>query len=104
MMKFAFWRVPIVLLSLGLLSFLMNALGVWAVGDVEHWARWVGQHRVLLAMWRFVVYGATITAWLSMRRRLIATEPAAATRLLRVEVATLIVVALIEFAGILHAW
>src|SRR5690349_17097183 len=92
------WRIPAAVLSLGLLAFLANIVGIWSLGGVARWMRWLHDHRMYFLLWRLLLYSATIYGWLSMRRRVLEVEPGTATavRLLRVEVAGVVTLVLME--------
>ena len=96
--KSAIWRVPATVFALGLLAFIVNAVGIWSLGGVGRWAGWFQDHRVYFLLWRILLYGVTAYAWLPMRRRVLSGEPDAGTavRLIRAEVAAIVAVVLIE--------
>lgn len=101
-LKIAFWRGPAMLMALGLLALLTNAVGIWALGDVTHWLQWVRSHRAVLTLWRILLYGVIVIAWIPTRRKVISAEPNAAIRLMRVEVASAIAIILIEAAALIQ--
>jgi len=96
--KSAIWCVPATVFALGLLAFIVNAVGIWSLGGVDRWARWFQDHRVYFLLWRILLYGVTAYAWLPMRSRVLGAEPDAGTaaRLIRAEVAAIVAVVLIE--------
>jgi hypothetical protein len=96
--KAAIWRFPAAVFAFGLLAFVVNAVGIGSLGGVSRWVRWFHDHRLHFLLWRILLYGVTVYAWLPMRRRVLSAEPGAATavRLMRAEVAAIVAVALLE--------
>jgi hypothetical protein len=96
--KSAIWRVSATVFVLGLLAFVVNTVGIWSLGGVSRWVRWFQDHRVYFLLWRIVLYGVTVYAWLPMRRRVLSgeTDAGAGVRLIRAEVAAIVAVLLIE--------
>ena len=81
----------------------INAAGIRLVGGVGAWEQWLAQHEVHSLVWRLMLYGATGYGWWWMRARLLLREPGVATRvrLLRVEVAAVLTVVILEGAVLL---
>ena len=95
--KPALWCFATIAAS-ALLTFLVNAVGMMSLGGVRQWAHWFQDHRLYFLLWRILIYGITVYAWLAMRRRVLTAEPDGATamRLLRAEVSAIVAVVLIE--------
>lgn len=92
----------VALLSISLLA---NLLGIRLAGDVAGWVRWLSAHSTAFLVWRVLLYAGTAWAWLWMRGRLRAREPdgGAAGRLVRVEVAAVLVLIALEASLLLSA-
>ncbi|RQR79144.1 hypothetical protein DIE11_17235 [Burkholderia sp. Bp9012] len=89
------------LLGLGAIvtvAFLINAVGIRIAGDADHWTQWMHRHVNYFRVWRLLLYAGTAWGWWWMRRRLLAREPAPETRarLLRLELAAVTALALLE--------
>ncbi|HEX7638013.1 MAG TPA: hypothetical protein VF457_06410 [Burkholderiaceae bacterium] len=76
----------------------VDAVGVRVVGSVTGWQRWLRAHEGAFLAWRLALYSATAWGWWRMRARLRRRAPAAEARrrLLRAEVAAVIVILLVE--------
>jgi len=83
---------------------LVNAIGISTLGGAARWVSWLQGHRVYFLLWRVLLYGGTVFAWLPMRRRVLSAEAdgTAAIRLLRAEVAAIAAVILIEAMTFFH--
>lgn len=92
----------VALLSISLLA---NLVGIRLAGDVAGWVRWLSAHSTALLVWRVLLYAGTAWAWLWMRGRLRAREPdgVAAGRLVRVEIAAVLVLIALEASLLLSA-
>jgi hypothetical protein len=103
MLKPAIWCMA-TFCALVLLAFLINAVGIWSLGGIHRWVNWFQEHRAYFLLWRLLVYGVTMCAWLPMRRRVLRSEGDAAApgRLIRAEVAAIVVVVLIEAIPLFH--
>ncbi|MFL9883180.1 hypothetical protein PQR66_09100 [Paraburkholderia agricolaris] len=77
---------------------LVNAAGIHMAGDADHWSQWMQSHGNYFRVWRLVLYAGTVCGWRWMRRRLLAREPAPATRMrwLRLEIAAATALVLLE--------
>ena len=74
-----------------------NVTAIHVVG-IDGWERWLHAHSTHLLAWRLVLYAATAYGWWWMRQRLRRREASAEThqRLLRVEIAAVVTVVLLE--------
>ena len=91
--KALLWTVAIVAAALG-----ANIAGIYLVGSVGGWERWLMAAAGYFLVWRLCLYGATAYGWVWMRRRLLAreaqngTEVQARHRLLRSEIAGVVAI------------
>lgn len=85
-------------LALLIISLLTNLVGIRLAGGVAGWQHWLSAHSGVFLGWRVLLYAGTAWGWLWMRRRLRAREPggAAVGRLLRVEIAAVLVLLALE--------
>ena len=76
----------------------VNVVGIRIAGGIEGWQRWMDSHTGAFLAWRLLLYAGTVWGWLWMRRRLRAREPesTAAQRLLRVEIAAVVALLVLE--------
>ena len=51
-----------------------NLVGIYLVGSVAGWERWLAASAGYFLVWRLCLYGATVYGWVWMRRRLLARE------------------------------
>lgn len=82
-----------------------NIVGIYLVGSVAGWERWLAASAGYFLMWRLCVYGATAYGWVWMRRRLLTREadPQARRRLLRSEIAGVIAIVTLEASLLMQA-
>lgn len=75
-----------------------NVAGIYVIGSISGWERWLDEVSGIFLLWRLCLYGATAYGWWWMRRRLLARENSSATRrrLLRTEVAGVLALATLE--------
>ena len=92
----------LILLTLAMAA---NVAGIYLMGSVAGWERWMAQSSGYFLLWRLCLYGATAYGWLWMRRRLLAREPGAEARrrLIRAEVAGAVVMVALEASLFLQA-
>lgn len=66
-----------------------NVLGIYFVGSIAGWERWLAEASGYFLLWRLCLYASTAYGWLWMRRRLLARESGAEAkrRLVRSEIA-----------------
>ena len=76
----------------------VNVVGIRLLGSIEAWARWMDDHAGYFLAWRLLLYTGTACGWVWMRRRLLAREPNTASRerLLRTEIAAILVLVALE--------
>lgn len=82
---------------------LVSIAGVHFVGGIDVWTEWLRHHAVHFLIWRLGLYALTAYGWWWMRRRLRQRDGSEETRhrLLRVEVAALTTVVLLEGSQLL---
>lgn len=95
--KALLWAVVIVAAAVG-----ANIAGIYLVGSVIGWERWLAASAGCFLIWRLCLYGATAYGWVWMRRRLLAREDQdgadtqARRRLRRSEIAGIIAIVALE--------
>ncbi|UTW12351.1 hypothetical protein [Marinobacterium rhizophilum] len=100
-------RVGIALLgTAGLIAAVIaaNLLGIYLLGSLEHWARWLAQTSGYFLLWRLCLYTITAWGWRWMRRRLLRREPdrASRRRLVRTEIAGVVTIVTLECSLLLR--
>ncbi|MCD9007485.1 hypothetical protein LDO31_14795 [Luteimonas sp. XNQY3] len=82
-----------------------NVVGIRIAGSLDGWRQWMEEHAGFFLVWRLLLYGATAYGWWWMRQRLRAREPdgVAHRRLVRVEVAAVVVLVALEGSLLLQA-
>ncbi|MCC4113931.1 hypothetical protein LLG90_01050 [Aromatoleum toluclasticum] len=100
-------RVGIALLWLLLVAGVavaVNVAGIHVVGSINGWERWLHAHSAHFLAWRLALYAGTAYGWWWMRQRLQQREPGAGThqRLLRVEIAAVTTIVLLEGSQLLR--
>ncbi|MQT88065.1 hypothetical protein DYL61_16675 [Pseudomonas nabeulensis] len=80
------------------LAIAANVVGIYFVGSIAGWERWLADAASYFMLWRLCLYGATGYGWIWMRRRLLAREPGteARRRVIRAEVAGCIAIVALE--------
>jgi hypothetical protein len=75
-----------------------NIVGIYLVGSVAGWERWLAAAAGYFLVWRLCLYGATAYGWVWMRRRLLAREDDAQARrrLVRSEIAGVVAIVALE--------
>lgn len=83
---------------------IVNAVGIHLAGSIDSWQQWMNTHAGFFFVWRLLLYAITIYGWLWMRRRLLNREPHKAThqRLLRMEIAAVIAILVLEISPLLQ--
>ncbi len=83
----------------------VNVVGLHVVGSIDGWEWWLREHSAHFLVWRLLVYAATAYGWWWMRRRLREREPSpeAHQRLLRVEIAAVVTLVLLEGSQLLRS-
>ena len=91
--KALLWTVAIVAAAVG-----ANVAGIYLVGSVAGWERWLAAAAGYFLVWRLCLYGATAYGWVWMRRRLLAREDDAQARrrLVRSEIAGVVAIVALE--------
>ncbi|AEI78083.1 hypothetical protein CNE_1c27690 [Cupriavidus necator N-1] len=82
----------------------VSVAGIHVIGSVDGWEHWLRAHATHFLVWRLLLYGATAYGWWWMRGRLRQREPSgeAHQRLLRVEIAAVITIVLLEGSQLLR--
>ena len=83
----------------------VNIVGIHIVGSIDGWQHWLRANRSYFFAWRLLLYAATAYGWWLMRRRLREREPDSEShqRLLRVEIAAVVTIVLLEASQLLRA-
>ncbi|MBA4681712.1 MAG: hypothetical protein H2075_02895 [Pseudomonas sp.] len=81
----------------------VNVFGIHLAGGIEGWQQWLADHAGHFLAWRLLLYAGTAWGWLWMRRRVLAREPGARQRLLRVEITTIVAVLALEASQFVQA-
>jgi hypothetical protein len=95
--KALLWTVVLVGAAVG-----ANIVGIYLVGSLADWERWLAAASGYFLVWRLCLYGATACCWVWMRRRLLAredpngTDGQARRRLVRSEIAGAVAIAALE--------
>jgi uncharacterized BrkB/YihY/UPF0761 family membrane protein len=92
-----FWVLAILLITAA-----VNVIGIRIIGDVTGWAQWLEHHRLDFLLWRLALYGATAWGWWWMHGRVRRREPEAHGRLLRIEIAAVLVILVLEGVALLQ--
>ena len=97
--KALLWTVAIAAAAVG-----ANVAGIYQVGSVAGWDRWLAAAAGSFLLWRLCLYGATAYGWLWMRRRLLAreTDAQARRRLVRSEIAGAVAIVALEASLLLQ--
>ncbi|WP_444978600.1 hypothetical protein [Achromobacter xylosoxidans] len=102
--KALLWTVVLVAVAVG-----TNIVGIYLVGSVAGWERWLTATAGYFLVWRLCLYGATGYGWVWMRRRLLAREAQrgadrlARRRLLRSEIAGAAAIVALEASLLMQA-
>ncbi|WP_330534943.1 hypothetical protein K9U73_015030 [Pseudomonas aeruginosa] len=91
--KALLWTMVLAAVAVG-----ANIVGIYLVGSVAGWERWLAAAAGYFLVWRLCLYGATAYGWVWMRRRLLAREDDAQARrrLVRSEVAGIVAIVALE--------
>lgn len=91
--KALLWTVVLIAAAVG-----ANIAGIYLVGSVAGWERWLAAAAGYFLVWRLCLYGATAYGWVWMRRRLLAREDDAQARrrLVRSEIAGVVAIVALE--------
>ena len=91
--KALLWTVVLAAVAVG-----ANIVGIYLVGSVAGWERWLAAAAGYFLVWRVCLYGATAYGWVWMRRRLLAREDDAQARrrLVRSEIAGVVAIVALE--------
>ena len=86
-----------------------NVAGIYLVGSVAGWERWLAAAAGYFLVWRLCLYGAMAYGWVWMRRRLLAREDQngadrqARRRLVRSEIAGIVAIVVLEASLLMQA-
>ncbi|WP_190277729.1 hypothetical protein [Achromobacter xylosoxidans] len=95
--KALLWTVVLAAVAVG-----ANIVGIYLVGSIAGWERWLTAAAGYFLVWRLCLYGATAYGWVWMRRRLLAREDQdggdgqARRRLVRSEIAGVVAIVALE--------
>jgi hypothetical protein len=91
--KALLWTMVLAAVAVG-----ANIVGIYLVGSVAGWERWLAAAAGYFLVWRLCLYGATAYGWVWMRRRLLAREDDAQAprRLVRSEIAGVVAIVALE--------
>ena len=98
--KALLWTMVLAAVAVG-----ANIVGIYLVGSVAGWERWLAAAAGYFLVWRLCLYGATAYGWVWMRRRLLAREDSmqARRRLIRAEVAGVLAIVALEASLLMQA-
>lgn len=98
--KALLWTVVIIVAAVG-----ANIAGIYLVGSVAGWQRWLAASAGYFFIWRLCLYGVTAYGWIWMRRRLLAREADMQTRrrLIRTEIAAVAAIVALEASLLMQA-
>ena len=102
--KTLLWTAVLVAAAVG-----ANIVGIFLVGSIDNWERWLTATAGYFLVWRLCLYGATAYGWVWMRRRLLAREAQrgadrqARRRLLRSEIAGVAAIVALEASLLMQA-
>ena len=102
--KTLLWLVLVLAAAVG-----ANVAGIYLVGSVAAWERWLAAAAGYFFIWRLCLYGGTAYGWVWMRRRLLAREAQrgadrqARRRLLRSEIAGVAAIVALEASLLMQA-
>jgi hypothetical protein len=82
----------------------VNLTGIHVVGSIGGWERWLHAHARHFLVWRLLLYAAMALGWWWLRARLRQREPAvqAHRRLMRIEIAAVVTLMLLEGSQLLR--
>ncbi|MEZ1567627.1 hypothetical protein [Pseudomonas aeruginosa] len=91
--KALLWTMVLAAVAVG-----ANIVGIYLVGSVAGWERWLAAAAGYFLVWRLCLYGATAYGWVWMRRRLLAREDDAQARrrLVRSKIAGVVAIVALE--------
>lgn len=91
--KALLWTMVLAAVAVG-----ANIVGIYLVGSVAGWERWLAAAAGYFLVCRLCLYGATAYGWVWMRRRLLAREDDAQARrrLVRSEIAGVVAIVALE--------
>jgi hypothetical protein len=86
-------------------TIVINLIGIHALGGVDGWTSWLGQHRIHFLAWRLSLYAATAYGWWWMRKRVLLRESNTSTHahFHHVEAAAVVVAFALETTSWLQA-
>ncbi|MDA8454269.1 hypothetical protein M4R22_05800 [Acidovorax sp. GBBC 3334] len=81
----------------------VNLLGIRVLGGVDAWKQWLKADAGYFLTWRMALYAAAAGSWWRLRKRMRQNDTHAeeAPRLLRVEVASILAILLLETSNLL---
>lgn len=98
---FAFlWTILLLVVAITI-----NLIGIRVLGSIEGWERWMDDYTGYFMAWRLLLYAGLAWGWLWMRKRVLAREPGTEShqRLIRVEIAGVVALAVLEGSLLLQS-
>lgn len=97
-------RTLVLVFAIFFAAAVINFVGIWLIGDVSSWIRWLQEHSGHFVVWRGFLYAATGFGWWWMRKRVLHREPHPQTRarLLRAEIAAVLAISALEVTTFLQ--
>ncbi|WP_028622328.1 hypothetical protein [Pseudomonas sp. Ant30-3] len=94
------WTLLLVALAMA-----ANIAGLYLVGSIVGWERWLADAAGYFLLWRLCLYWTTAYGWVWLRRRLLTRESDASARhrLLRTEIAGVIAIVALEASLLMQA-
>lgn len=86
-------------------AIIVNLFGIRLAGGIDNWQQWMKAQAGFFFLWRLLLYILTVYGWLWMRKRLLDREPdeAAYRRLIRMEIAAVLAISVLEISLFLSA-
>lgn len=94
------WTVLLLVVAISI-----NVIGIRVLGSIERWEHWMDDHTGYFLTWRLLLYAVIASGWRWMRQRVLAREPGPEPRirLIRVEIAGVAALAVLESSLLLQS-
>ncbi|HCE5828628.1 TPA: hypothetical protein NHK69_005154 [Pseudomonas aeruginosa] len=94
------WTVLLLVVAIAI-----NVIGIRVLGSIQSWERWMDDHTGYFLAWRLLLYVGLACGWRWMRKRVLAREPDPESheRLIRVEIAGVAALAVLEGSLLLQS-
>lgn len=94
------WTVLLLVVAIAI-----NVIGICVLGSIQNWERWINEHTGYFLAWRLLLYAVIAWGWRWMHKRVLAREPGpeSRTRLIRVEIAGVAALAVLEGSLLLQS-